>query len=212
MTSLVQIIACRLFATKPLSEPMQCLNIVIWTLGDKPKWNFIWSLKLSIKKMHLKMSSAKAVPFCRTLLHTSQRWSLRWRHIGRESVSNHQPHDCLLNRLFRRRSKKTSKIRVTGLCAGNSPVTGECPAQMASNAENASIWWSHHAMEMAVISGKHVISPPHCCVIGCLLGGVSTLDKNGRQILSRALGGFDTKTYYLISRTSNHDMLWEWVT
>ena len=47
--------------------------------------------------------------------------SLRWRHNGRENVSNHQPHDCLLNRLFRRRSKKTSKLRVTGLCVGNSP-------------------------------------------------------------------------------------------
>ena len=46
--------------------------------------------------------------------------SLHWRHNGYDSVSNHQPHDCLLNRLFRRRSKKTSKLRVTGLCAGNS--------------------------------------------------------------------------------------------
>ena len=41
-------------------------------------------------------------------------------------------------------SKKTSKLRVTGLCAENSPVTGEFPAQMASNAENVSIWWRHH--------------------------------------------------------------------
>ena len=40
--------------------------------------------------------------------------------------------------------KKTSKLRVTGLCAGNSPGTGEFPAQMASNAENVSIWWRHH--------------------------------------------------------------------
>ena len=54
---------------------------------------------------------------------------------GPDGVSNHQPRDCLLNRLFRRRSKKTSKLRVTGLCAGNSPGTGEFPAQMASNAE-----------------------------------------------------------------------------
>ena len=44
----------------------------------------------------------------------------------------------------RRRSKKTSKLRVTGLCEGNSPVTGEFPAQRASNAENVSIWWRHH--------------------------------------------------------------------
>ena len=71
---------------------------------------------------------------------------LQWRHNGRDSVSNHQSHHCLLNGLFRRRSKKTSKLRVTGLCAGNSPVTGEFPAQMASNAENVSIWWRHHAV------------------------------------------------------------------
>ena len=46
--------------------------------------------------------------------------TLRWRHNGRDGVSNHQPHDCLLNSLFGRRSKKTSEFRVTGLCAGNS--------------------------------------------------------------------------------------------
>ena len=39
---------------------------------------------------------------------------------------------------------KTSKLRVTGLCVGNSPLTGEFPAQIASNAENVSIWWRHH--------------------------------------------------------------------
>ena len=38
-------------------------------------------------------------------------YSLRWRHNGRDSVSNHQPHHCLLNRLFGRRSKKTSNFR-----------------------------------------------------------------------------------------------------
>ena len=52
---------------------------------------------------------------------------LQWRHNGYDSVSTHQPHDCFLNRSFRRRSKKTSKFRVTGLCAGNSPGTGEFP-------------------------------------------------------------------------------------
>ena len=57
---------------------------------------------------------------------------------------NHQPRDCLPNRLFRHRWKKTSKLCVTGLCVGNSPVTGEFPAQRASNAENVSIWWRHH--------------------------------------------------------------------
>ena len=79
--------------------------------------------------------------------HAINRPSLRWRHNDHAGVSNHQPHGCLLNRLFRRKSKKTSKLRVTGLCAGNSPGTGEFPAQMASYAENVSIWWRHHDAE-----------------------------------------------------------------
>ena len=76
----------------------------------------------------------------------SQRSSIRWRLNGRDGVSNHQPHDFLLNRLFRRISKKTSKLHVTGLCLWNSPGTGEFPAQMTSNAENDSIWWRHHVV------------------------------------------------------------------
>ena len=70
--------------------------------------------------------------------------SLLWRHNGPDGVSNHQPHDCLLSHIFRCRKKNTSKLRVTGLYAGNSPGTGEFPAQRASNAENVSIWWRHH--------------------------------------------------------------------
>ena len=65
-------------------------------------------------------------------------------HNGYDGISNHQLHRCLLNRLFGCRSKKTSKLRVTGLCAGNSPGTGELSAQRASNAENGSFWWCHH--------------------------------------------------------------------
>ena len=51
--------------------------------------------------------------------------SLRWRHNGRDGVSNHQPYDCLLNRLFGHRSKKTSKLRATGLCAGIPRTNGQ---------------------------------------------------------------------------------------
>ena len=82
--------------------------------------------------------------------HCSNDWflndkqSLQWRHNGRDGVLNHQPPDCLLNRVFKRRSKKKPKLRVIGLCVGNSPVTCEFLAQMASNAENVSIWWRHH--------------------------------------------------------------------
>ena len=41
---------------------------------------------------------------------------------------------------------KSSKLRVACLCAGNSPVSGEFPAQMASYAENVSIWWRHRVL------------------------------------------------------------------
>ena len=68
-------------------------------------------------------------------LDPNQRWPLQWRHNEHDGASNHQPYDCLLNRLFRRRSKKTSNLRATGLCDGNSPLTGEFPSQWASNTE-----------------------------------------------------------------------------
>ena len=73
--------------------------------------------------------------------------SLQWCHNERSGVWNHRRLDCLLNCLPGRRSKKTSKLHVTGLCEGNPLVTSEFPAQMASNVENASIWWRHHVVE-----------------------------------------------------------------
>ena len=91
---------------------------------------------------------------------------LQWRHNDHDGVWNHQPRGCLLNRLFSRRSKKTSKLRVTGLCARNSPVTGEFPAQMASNVENVSIWWRHHVYNVSVArvlkKSDRAITAPYC--------------------------------------------------
>ena len=51
--------------------------------------------------------------------------------------------------------KKKSKLRVTGLCEENSPVTGEFPAQRASNAENVSIWWNPHGWNGVCPSLSH---------------------------------------------------------
>ena len=101
------------------------------------------------------MSSAKCPPFCYVLQAVYLLWPLQWRHNEHDGVANHRRLDCLLNFLFRRRAKKTSKPRVTGLCEGNSSVTGEFPAQMASNAENASIWWRHHARMCLVYDSSH---------------------------------------------------------
>ena len=42
---------------------------------------------------------------------------LQWRYNGRDGVSNHQPRDCLLNRLYSGADqRKILKLRVTGLC------------------------------------------------------------------------------------------------
>ena len=101
--------------------------------------------KLPTIQRRLLISHAPApVSFIHTSNFSNITKPLEWCHNEQDGVSNHQPHDCFLNRLFRRRFKKTSKPRVTGLCAGNSPVTGEFPAQRASNAENVSIWRRHH--------------------------------------------------------------------
>ena len=61
--------------------------------------------------------------------------ALQWHYNKRDGVSAHRHLDCLFNRLFKRRSEKTSKLRVTGLSTGNSPVTDEFPVQSASDAE-----------------------------------------------------------------------------
>ena len=75
--------------------------------------------RCTLTAQHRRQRSSYSSSVCATVLIGAI--ALQWRHNGRDSVSNHLPHDCLLNRLFRRRSKKTSKLRVTGLCAGNSP-------------------------------------------------------------------------------------------
>ena len=54
-----------------------------------------------------------------TIILTQLRLPLQWRHNEPDGVSNHRRLGCLVNRLFKRRSKETSKFRVTGFCAGN---------------------------------------------------------------------------------------------
>ena len=52
---------------------------------------------------------------------TVKTFTLRWRHNECAGSFNHRCLHCLFNRLFTHRPKKTSKLRVTGLCEGNSP-------------------------------------------------------------------------------------------
>ena len=71
--------------------------------------------------------------------------TLQWSHNDRDGILNHRRLDSVLTRLCRRSSKETSKLRVTGHCEENSLMTGEFPAQRASNAENIYMWWRHNA-------------------------------------------------------------------
>ena len=94
-----------------------------------------------------------------------QMYSLQWRHTERDDVSNHQHLDCV-QPFVQHRPKKTSELRVVGLCEGNSLVTGGFPAQRASNAENVSIWWRHH-----VVFRKH--APQHLKLENYYMDGVA---------------------------------------
>ena len=74
--------------------------------------------------------------------HVQNTKALLQRHNECNGLLNHRHLDGLLKCLFR--SKKTSKLHVTGLFGGNPPVTGGFPSQRASNVENVSISWRHH--------------------------------------------------------------------
>ena len=142
--------------------------LLIWLFGTNFNKFSIEIQAVSLTKIRLKMSS-----MCWIKYKSQAMKALQWRHNGGDSVSNHQPHDCFLNRLFRRRSKKTSKLRVTGLCAGNSPEAGEFPAQMASNAEIVSIWWRHHGKSVQNECATQLHSWAQCLITQISFKGVS---------------------------------------
>ena len=89
--------------------------------------------------------------------------TLQWRHNERRRVSNHQFLDCLLNRLFRRRSRKTPRRSVNGICEGNLPMTGEFLAHRARDAENISICWRHHDIKYLQNHQPFVEKGPRTC-------------------------------------------------
>ena len=115
--------------------------------------------------------------------------SLQWRHNDHNGVSNHQPHRCLLNGLFRRRSKKTSKLRVTGLCVGNSPGPVNSP-------HKGPVTWKMFPFDDAIMCmghrahvrnlTNHLNSIHHICLIQPIFQGNYSgwLSEHGRIPLS----------------------------
>ena len=105
--------------------------------------------------------------------------ALHWRHNDHDGVSNHQPHGCLLNRLFRRRWKKTSMLRVTGLCVGNSPgpvksphmgpVTRKMfPFDDVIMVRFDSLWFPPHQRQRRADLFKRLTSPGRWWIIGII--------------------------------------------
>ena len=113
---------------------MLCIPIVCMSVHQLKNWNWKY------KDNPAKMSTVRWWELCILLSSTT----LQWCHNESDGVSNHLHLDCLFSRLFGRRSKKTSKLRATGLCEGKSSVTGGFLSQRASKAENVSISWRHH--------------------------------------------------------------------
>ena len=118
----------------------------IWLIYIQPS-RFTWLLVCK------RRDPEKWVNGCQTRPNTTQRqmYSYYWVYDGAycsdaimsamASEINGGPIDWLLNRLFRCRSMKTSKLRVTYLCEGNPPVDSLIKA---SNAKHITIWWRHH--------------------------------------------------------------------
>ena len=99
---------------------MHSYSIVVYSSGD------IFAREMHITNKTLKLNLGWIAH------HSSCCVSLQWRHNGHDSVT------IVYSTVYSdARSKKTSKLRVTGLCV---------PAQMASYAENVSILWRHHVI------------------------------------------------------------------
>ena len=100
------------------------LVCMLWYL--QCTWGAVWHVYIDGSVQDCSIPSVLAMKIPPSCTKSSICWitkknmvldtTLEWRYNGRDGVSNHQPHDCLLNRLFRCRSKKISKVRVTGLC------------------------------------------------------------------------------------------------
>ena len=116
------------FRSLPSSNKSKKYDNPVWSIWEHPSLTYMsLNLYIFLPWFHIESVTPKKStqpvsdlePHFLTEMNLFR--SLQWRHNDNDGVSNHQPHGCLLNRLFRRISKKTSKLHVTGLCVGNSP-------------------------------------------------------------------------------------------
>ena len=82
------------------------------------------------------------------------------------------------------------------------PVTGELPAQMASNADNVCIWWRHHALgefQWLRLSSQSICSP-HLAVFVPEIYSILPLTwltaaQNGRHFADHVFKGFGDRVF-----------------
>ena len=104
-----------------------------------------WILKVSSAEYWVFFSRPQCVNISKSWYSVGHDNASQWRHNERDGVSDHRRLHCLFICWFRRRSKKTSRVRVTGLCAGNSPVAGKCFHLMTSSWHTQEQWhWSNN--------------------------------------------------------------------
>ena len=136
----VEVMACHPTGAKPYpASNADVLSIGFLGQNSNKIWNkipFSWFKRIHSKCRQKNGGHFVEAPIRRSKASFASVCTLQWRHNVRDDVSNHRRLDCLHNRVFRHRSKKTSKLRFTGLCDGNRPVTGGFPSQRASDAEN----------------------------------------------------------------------------
>ena len=89
----------------PYKRPMHLLKYVISSL--------VFQQHVNLQKLIICLPLAEKVQYYGIIC------PLQWHHNEHDGISNHWCLDWLLNRLFRHRSKKTSKLSVTGHCKGN---------------------------------------------------------------------------------------------
>ena len=110
-TRLVRVATGSNFTTNWQHLTILCINASLLKTLSPVKMANILQTKISNTLLEWKLSNTYS-NFTDVFLMTQRKrakltsTTLQWHHNERHGVSNHQPHDCLLRRLFRRRSKK----------------------------------------------------------------------------------------------------------
>ena len=136
-----------------------------------------------------------------TSYHTLK--SFRWRHNGRGGVSNHQPHDCLLNRLYRRTSTRHQSCASLAFVWGirrwphKWPVTWKMfPFEDAIMVRWRPVQLMFNTMRHAVHSEVGRFGISHLVLCLCMLIHFPTLVmKSGVHHLGRKTMGYNDRFY-----------------